>query len=76
MPQNKHCNNRRRAAPLICSSVSAPVDVIVPFEVAVVVATDGDVASSDASAEAAATDAAADVDRSVAVTVIEELLGR
>lgn len=41
MPQNKHCNIRLRDVGI--SSVSGPVDVIVPLEV---VATDGDVAVS------------------------------
>lgn len=76
MPQNRHCNIRRRAAPLRWSSVSAPVDVIVPFDVDVVVATDGGEAVADMAAVAAAADADADVDRSVAVTEIEELLAR
>lgn len=79
MPQNRHCSMRRRAAPLRCSSVSAPVDVMVPFEVAAVVMTSGD---EDASTEDAAgadgedATAAAVVDKSVAVTVMEVLLAR
>lgn len=53
--------------------MSAPVDVIVPFEVAVVVAIEGNDASTKAGDEAVV-GSDAEVDRSVAVTEIEELL--